>query len=158
MDDYYAALDITRNEGAVSWASDGPVPVWFDIAQDLTERWVHCQQMREAVNRPGDHAEKYLEFVLRTFVWALPHQYRVPAPAGTQVEVDLEVGRWCLTFDSLRWSLQETAAEAPAASVRASADSAWRWLTGGSDDETQLIKDGPASLVEPLLKVRAILV
>jgi len=40
MDDWYASLDL-MGEGGVYWASDGAVPLWFDLAQDLTERWVH---------------------------------------------------------------------------------------------------------------------
>lgn len=43
-------------EGHVSWASDGPVPLWFDMARELTERWVHQMQIREAVGRVGDYA------------------------------------------------------------------------------------------------------
>ena len=66
--------------------------MWFDIAQDLTERWVHQMQMREAVGRVEDYRDAFLPMVLRTFVWALPHQYAAPAPAGTTLEVDLSAG------------------------------------------------------------------
>ena len=90
MDAFYASMDL-MGEGHVSWASDGPVPIWFDIAQDLTVRWMQMQ-MREAVAQPGDYAAQYLSAVLRTFVWALPHQYRVDASAGTRVQVDLAGG------------------------------------------------------------------
>ena len=71
MDAYYASMDLL-GEGRVSWASDGPVPAWFDVAQDLTERWVHQMQIREAVDRVEDYQAAYLPTVLRTFVWALP--------------------------------------------------------------------------------------
>jgi hypothetical protein len=37
MDAYYATMDLAA-EGRVAWASEGPVPVWFDVAQHLTER------------------------------------------------------------------------------------------------------------------------
>lgn len=33
----------------------------------------------EAIDRVEGHAERYLPAVLRTFVWALPRQYRVDA-------------------------------------------------------------------------------
>ena len=79
MDAYYDSMDL-HGEGRVSWAGDGPVPLWFDIAQDLTERWVHQMQMREAVGRVEDYAQRYLPTVLRTFVWALPHQFHVESP------------------------------------------------------------------------------
>lgn len=57
MDSYYSTMDL-EGDGQVSWASDGPVPMWFDIAQDLTERWVHQMQMREAVGRVEGYADR----------------------------------------------------------------------------------------------------
>jgi uncharacterized protein (TIGR03083 family) len=108
LDAYYAELDL-EGSGGVIWASDGPVPVWFDIAQDLTERWVHQQQMREAIDRLEDYARRYLPTVLRTFVWAVPHQYRVTAPLGTEVEITLgDTGTWTLSaVEDSCWSLGE---------------------------------------------------
>jgi uncharacterized protein (TIGR03083 family) len=97
MDAYYSTMDLA-GDGQVSWAGDERVPIWFDIAQDLTERWVHQMQMREAVGRVEGYADAYRPTVLRTFVWALPHQYRVDASPGTTVQVDLRSGgRWHLT-------------------------------------------------------------
>ncbi|GIE92521.1 maleylpyruvate isomerase N-terminal domain-containing protein [Actinoplanes regularis] len=158
MDTYYASMDL-QSEGRVSWASDGPVPIWFDIAQDLTERWVHQMQMREAVGRADDFAERYLPAVLRTFVWALPHQYRVAAPAGTTVQVDLAAGgMWVLVSDgSGRWSLEEGVVEAPDARAEFTSDAAWRWLTGATLPRDGLLLQGPAELCQPLLAVRGIL-
>ena len=37
----------------VSWAGQATSPNWFDTARELTERWHHQQQIREATNRPG---------------------------------------------------------------------------------------------------------
>ena len=39
VDQYCARLD-PRAPSRVRWAGPGPVPVWFDLARDLTERWV----------------------------------------------------------------------------------------------------------------------
>jgi uncharacterized protein (TIGR03083 family) len=79
----------------VSWASERPVPAWLDLARELTETWVHHQQIRVATGRPTSTSR--LPMVLRTFVWALPHQYRAHAPPGTTVVVDLDTGgQWRL--------------------------------------------------------------
>jgi hypothetical protein len=158
MDDYYASMDL-RGEGHVGWASAGPVPTWFDIAQDLTERWVHQMQMREAVDRVEGFAARYLPVVLRTFVWALPHQYRVDAPVGTTVQVDLGVGgTWSLVSDgSARWSLEEHVADEPDARAEFTSDAAWRWLAGADVPVHGVLLDGPAALCDPLLVVRGIL-
>ena len=159
MDAFYASMDL-RGEGHVSWASDGPVPIWFDIAQDLTERWVHQMQMREAVDQPGDHAAGYLSAVLRTFVWALPHQYRVDASVGTRVQVDVATGgAWILVSEgSSRWSLDEGTSVMPDARARFTSDAAWRWLTGAAVSSEGQRLDGPPELCQPLLAVRGIIV
>ena len=79
MDAYYGSMDL-RDFGRVAWASDSEVPVWFDIAQDLTERWVHLMQMRDAIDKVHSYRDDYLTEVVRTFVWAIPHQYQADAP------------------------------------------------------------------------------
>jgi uncharacterized protein (TIGR03083 family) len=81
MDAYYSTQPLT-GPGDVTWASDDPVPNWFDLAQDLTERWVHQMQMREAVDRVEAYRDDYLTVVMQTFVWAFPHQYRAAADPG----------------------------------------------------------------------------
>ncbi len=159
MDEYYQGIDL-RAEGSVIWASDDPVPAWFDIAQDLTERWVHQQQMREALNRVGDFEASYLPAVLRTFVWALPHQYRVWAPNGTTVDVDLAAGGvWHLTSTVAgRWSLAEGPSQSPAARTGFSGRAAWRWLTGAAFERDEVSASGQQHLIGPLMAVRGIIV
>jgi hypothetical protein len=49
LDAYLATVDLTR-PSSVYWA--GQVPLWFDLAREFTERWVHHQQIQEAA-RPG---------------------------------------------------------------------------------------------------------
>jgi uncharacterized protein (TIGR03083 family) len=158
LDDHYASMDLL-GDGQVSWASDGSVPSWFDIAQDLTERWVHQMQIREAVDRVEGYQADYLPVVLRTFVWALPHQYRVVASRGTTLEVDLSAGGlWTLTcIGDSRWSLSEGSSPDPDCRVRFADGAGWRWLTGARVPADGMTLDGPAHLHEPLLRVRGIL-
>jgi hypothetical protein len=158
MDDYSASMDL-RGEGRVGWASAGPVPIWFDIAQDLTERWVHQMQMREAVDRVDSYSARYLSVVLRTFVWALPHQYRVEAPRGTAVQIDLGVGgTWSLVSEgSARWTLDEQGVAEPDAHAEFSGDAAWRWLTAAEVPAHGVTLGGPSELCAPLLAVRGVL-
>lgn len=159
MNDHYAAMDL-GGEGAVVWASDGPVPVWFDIAQDLTERWVHQMQMRLAVDQVGSYAAEYLPEVLTTFVWAFPHQYRPDAPTGTPIALDLGVGgTWTLISTGAgRWELEPGTPVDPAAAVQATDEAGWRWLTGAATPDGGLRSQGPDDLVQPLLHVRGVIV
>ena len=158
LDEYYQTLELD-GEGHVSWASDEPVPTWLDIAREFTERWVHQMQIREGVDRVGDHVEKYLPTVLRTFVWAMPHQYRVDAAEGLTVQVNLESGgTWHLMcLGSGRWSLGEGPSTRPDASAHFSDDAAWRWLTGGSVPPDGVVFEGPGRLTDPILQIRAII-
>jgi hypothetical protein len=38
----------------VSWAGTSPVPVWLDQARELSERWIHRQQLLQALGRPSE--------------------------------------------------------------------------------------------------------
>jgi hypothetical protein len=156
VDEFYASLDLAA-PSSVIWASAGPVPRWFDLCRDLTERWVHQQHIRDAVGRPGTH-DQLLPDVLRTFVWAFPHQYKAAADEGTVVQIALDVaGTWHLIRSGHRWRLEPGAASTPAALLELSAAVAWRQLTGLVVDESSIRAEGPAHLVEPLMRVRGII-
>ena len=158
LDAYLAQVDLGR-PSSVYWA--GQAPLWFDLAREFTERWVHYRQIREAA-RPDGHDEpqdEYLPLVLRTFVWGFPQQYRVPAPAGTAIAIEITgIGVWMLTRTAVGWSLDEGGAAGPAASLRMSAEAAWRLLTGAPYDPGQVQLSGERALAEPLLQVRGIIV
>lgn len=87
VDTFHAQCDL-RAPGWASWASSESVPFWFNLAQEFTERWVHQQQMREAVGQVADHAD-HLPEVLRTFIWAVPHQLGPAADAAAELEVTI---------------------------------------------------------------------
>jgi uncharacterized protein (TIGR03083 family) len=142
----------------VSWASDQPVPAWLDLARELTETWVHHQQIRGATGRSTSTSR--LPMVLRTFVWALPHQYRAQAAPGTTVIVDLDTGgRWRLVGGPpRRWTLEEGAVGQPAAHVAFTAEAAWRSFTGAGVPPDGVRCTGPEDLTEPVLSVRGIII
>lgn len=158
LDAYLGTVDLT-SPSSVYWAGD--VPLWFDLAREFTERWVHFRQILEAARPDGsdEQQDEYLPLVLRTFVWGFPYQYRVPAPAGTEVVVAVPgIGAWTLTRTATGWSLDERQASTPAASLRMSGEAAWRLLTGARYKARQVSLSGDRSLAEPLLRVRGIIV
>lgn len=158
LDAYLGTVDLT-GASSVYWA--GEVPVWFDLAREFTERWVHYQQIREAA-LPGGHDQRqdeYLPLVLRTFIWGFPHQYQAPAPAGTAIALEIPgIGAWTLTRTATGWSLDERQPATPAASLRITGETAWRLLTGARHDMSQVQLSGDPALAEPLLRVRGIIV
>lgn len=140
---YLASLDpYAKAQWAVTWAGDEASPVWFDVARELTERWHHQQQIRDATQRPPLYDALWFAPVIETFVRALPHVYRdTGAPAGTTVVfrvTDEGQGEWSLVRDAARWQLFGGAAEATT-TITMRGDMAWRLFTRG------LTRDAAAS-------------
>ena len=83
--EYVQSLDQMATGSVVSWAGPDRAPVWLDIAREYTERWLHQQQIRDAVKKPGLKEQRYFHPVLDTFVRALPYTYKDIAVADTTV-------------------------------------------------------------------------
>lgn len=147
-----------REPSRVMWAAAAAVPRWFDLARAFTERWVHQQHIRDAVDRQGDHA-RFLPPVLRTFVWGFPHQYAADAAEDTIVAVDLDVGgAWTLTRTGGGWTLGKGDAGSPAARLGMRGGVAWRQLTGLPVPASEIHLEGDPALTGPLLDVQGIIV
>ena len=88
----------------------------FDLAQEFTERWVHQQQMREAVGRVRRSPADHLPEVLRTFMWAVPHQLGQPGRHVTTLQMTIAgVACWTLSPSGSGWVMDERAAADPTA-------------------------------------------
>lgn len=121
----------------VSWAgTDEPSPAWLDIAREYTEFWVHQQQIRDAVARPGADGPELLHPVIDTFMRALPHTLRAEdRPDGTSVRFEVTGpagGTWSALRHSGRWHLSPaTPTDHPTAHVTTDQDTFWRLATRG---------------------------
>jgi len=119
----------------VSWAGELESPNWMDIAREYTEKWLHQQQIWEAVGRPLLTAHKWLHPVLDTFVRALPYTYHdFVADDGTSLMVHVTGpagGKWCLLRQPGAWQLYSGTTSNPAARVEIDQDLAWRLFTKG---------------------------
>lgn len=123
LDPYAAAI------WGVSWAGEEQSANWMDIARELTERWHHQQQIRDAVGRPPLY-DTYLAPVIATFVRAIPYGLRdVDAPAGTAV-VFASTDTFSIVREE-RWTLYEGEAPNAAATITMDGDTAWRLFTKG---------------------------
>jgi uncharacterized protein (TIGR03083 family) len=119
----------------VTWAGDTESPHWFDVGRDYTERWLHQQQIRDAVGAPPLTAREWLHPVLDLFLRALPHAYAaIPAPSETTVRIAIggeAGGAWTLRREEATWRLYRGTAPSPAAAVTMSDDTAWRLFSKG---------------------------
>ncbi len=134
---YFTSLDLDETGGPVSWAGPEPAPVWLDVAREYTERWLHQQQMRNAVKRPGAKEPALFAPVLATFVRALPQTYRdVDAPEGTHVKLTIageSGGEWSVVREAAGWGLYVDVASEPNAVVSIDQERAWRLFAKGID-------------------------
>jgi uncharacterized protein (TIGR03083 family) len=149
----------------VSWAGEDQSPVWFDIAREYTEKWLHQQHIREAVGRPLLASRKWLFPVLDTFMRALPRAYRaVAAPDDTCVLFRLAGeagGDWTLRRKAGgAWVLYSGLCTETAARATLAQDWAWRLFTKGVSPEQarpHLAVEGDPALAAPLLDMVSIM-
>jgi uncharacterized protein (TIGR03083 family) len=164
IDSYFQTLDPFEIGAAVSWVGPEPAPVWLDIAREYTERWVHQQQIRDALDRPGLKEPRFLAPVLATFVYALPHCLReMDSPPGTFLRLVIEGeagGEWIALRTEDGWTLGRDVEGAANATVRIDQDSAWRiWTRGISRQEAlrHIKLEGDRSLGMKVLDMVAII-
>lgn len=150
---------------AVAWADEERSENWMDIGRDYTERWHHQAQIRDAVGAQGLLQKQWLYPLLDLSVRAFPRAYKdVAAPTGTtvvfEVAGDAEYA-WSATVEPAGWIVMRGRAPAPAASLHADADTAWKLLYNALPPDLVRARAtiaGDASLVEPMLAARSVMV
>jgi uncharacterized protein (TIGR03083 family) len=130
---YFGTLDLLAMGHPVSWAGPHPAPVWLHVAREYTERWVHQQQIRDALALPGFDDPQYVAPVLAAFVHALPHTLRHSgAVPGTRVRLTIRGpagGSWVALRMEDRWVLGQADDGPATATVTVDQDLAWRLFT-----------------------------
>jgi uncharacterized protein (TIGR03083 family) len=132
---HFASLDPMAIGAPVSWAGPDPAPVWLDVAREYTERWMHQQHIRAAVERPGQREKRFFAPVVATFVHALPMAFvGVAAPEGTTATLSIAGdagGSWTVARSDDRWRLFQGAPDHADAEAAIDQDAAWRLFTKG---------------------------
>ncbi|WP_306598630.1 maleylpyruvate isomerase family mycothiol-dependent enzyme [Geothrix sp. 21YS21S-2] len=147
----------------VAWAGETASTTRFDLARDLTEHWIHQQQIRLAVGAPPLVEADLLHPVMDTLLRALPHAYRgVACEPGATLRVELtgDAPRvWCLRRDVDLWTLH--LGEGPARStVALDPETAWLLLSKALGREEALGRvrlTGDQALAMPLLETVAVM-
>ncbi|MEI9944685.1 MAG: maleylpyruvate isomerase N-terminal domain-containing protein [Chitinophagaceae bacterium] len=94
---------------AVSWAGETESKNWFDIAREYTERWLHQQQIRDALgNKEIMTKELYYPF-LDILMQAWPFICKdVNAEEGTVLKTEITGeggGEWFLKMQNGKWEI-----------------------------------------------------
>jgi uncharacterized protein (TIGR03083 family) len=161
---YVQSLDPMATGSVVSWAGPDPAPVWLDTAREYTERWVHQQQIRDAVKKPGLKEKRFFHPVLDTFARALPYAYQDIAVADATVLKFVVTGEagdvWYLVGEANRWSLLLDVELPPVTVVTMDQETCWRLFTKGTNKEqasARIAIEGDQPLGEKLLETVAII-
>ncbi|GAB2826488.1 maleylpyruvate isomerase N-terminal domain-containing protein [Ferruginibacter profundus] len=124
---------------SVAWAGQEKSANWFHIAREYTEKFIHQQQIREAVGRQALFTRELFYPFIDTFMYALPYTYRnVGAATGTvlQIKVLTDIGgEWNIEKTEKEWALKKTITSQPAATVSITPDIAWKLFSKGITPE-----------------------
>lgn len=128
---YYESLDpFEQAVFNVAWAGEEKSLNWMHIARDYTEKFLHQQQIREAVKKPGLMNKNFFYPFIDIFMLALPHTFKnTAAPDNTclQLTVTGEAGgSWYLIHQGFKWQLTKEAPLKVDSMVSIHQDDAWK--------------------------------
>lgn len=114
----------------VAWAGQQTSPNWFHIAREYTEKFLHQQQIRNAVGKPGLMTRELYYPFIDTLMYALPHTFKdITAVEGTGVAVIITTdigGQWNLVKTAAGWVLNRPPGLPATATVTLDPDTAWQ--------------------------------
>jgi uncharacterized protein (TIGR03083 family) len=162
MVEYFAAQDPMERTAQVQWAGTEPVPIWLNQVRELSEFWIHRQQLLDALDREPDLRSDVLGPVMDGLRWAYP--YRLAGerrPRGDTITIEISgsvSATWHLVASEDGWTFATTPGN-QVATVVMTTDEAWRLLTNNLPPlrREALITSGDSVLLEVLGKTRAIL-
>jgi uncharacterized protein (TIGR03083 family) len=155
--------DPAARSASVSWAARDLVPAWLGHARELSEHWIHRQQVLQALGRPGDLDPELATPVLDALRWAWPYRLsarRADPATGLIIEVTGEVARtWHLVATTEGWEFRDDPGSPIAAAITLTTDQAWRLLTSNLPAAAVpgLAATGDKALIDALLNTRAII-
>jgi hypothetical protein len=129
---------------SVAWAGQEKSANWFHIAREYTEKFIHQQQIRDAVGKPGILTKELFYPFIDTLMYALPHTYKnVAARAGTVVQIQILTaigGEWNIEKTTDQWVLTNVENVTPAATVSITPEIAWQLFSKGISPQAALAK------------------
>ena len=161
MVEHFAAQDPMERRAQVQWAGPEPCPR-LNHVRELSEFWIHRQQLLDALGQAPDLRSDILEPVFDGLRWAYPFRLStLIRPPGDSVTIDISgivTVKWHLVASQQGWAFV-TAPGRTVATLTISTDEAWRLLTNNLAPQRQaaLITSGNAQVLEVLCGTRAII-
>jgi uncharacterized protein (TIGR03083 family) len=161
--DVFRREDPRARTASVSWAGPAPVPAWLDQARELSEYWIHRQQLLQGLGRPSDLRADLAEPVLDGLRWAYPYRLaQAPSRPGDTVTLAIAgpvTKTWHLVAAGSGWRFEDQPSTRVVASLAMSTEDAWRLLTNNlpAGRRTELAASGDSVVTGILLNTRAII-
>ena len=159
----FAGQDVRARTVSVSWAWSDLVPAWLGQAREVSEYWIHRQQILQALGRPSDLRADLAGPVLDGLRWAYPYRLaQAPAPSGDTVSIAVTgpLSRtWHLVATDAGWEFAGQPGPRVTATLAMSTEQAWRLLTNNLPAAAQadLAVSGDDAITALLLRTRAII-
>lgn len=127
----------------VAWAGEEISTNWFHIAREYTEKWLHQQQIRDALGKEPLFDKELFHPFIATMMCGLPHTYKnTEAPTGTSVLV-VVTGldeEWHINKTDEGWVLRRETRLEPTAKITIDMDTAWKVFSKGITPEAAVEK------------------
>lgn len=166
--EYYAHLQTLEPfENAlfsVAWAGEETSSNWFHIAPEYTEKFLHQQQIRDAVGKEALLTKEFFYPFMHIFMQALPNAYKnTKAEQGTIVTliVDTEIGgQWSIIKEDENWKFINAADLKSNAVLKIQPHDAWLLFSKGikpQDAKEKVEITGDTELAEIALNIVAVM-
>lgn len=114
---YYVSLDpFGKAAYSVAWAGESESTNWMHIAREYTEKFLHQQQIRDAVGKQGIMTKEFYLPFLDVCMYALPHTLRnTMAEKGSVVKMNITgkvSGEWFVKYNENNWERINSALDA----------------------------------------------
>lgn len=120
---------------SVAWAGEETSLNWFHIAREYTEKFLHQQQIRDAVGKPALMTKELFHPFIETLIHALPHTYRnTKAPIDTIVSliVSTEIGgQWNIIKKENNWEFIPSLKDTPTSIIKINPQDVWLLFSKG---------------------------
>jgi len=163
--EYYRSLDpFAISKFAVNWVGENESRNWMHIAREYTEKFLHQQQIRDAVSKPGLMMREYFYPFINIFMLALPYTFRnTHAENGTTLKVSISGnigGDWLLTRSENSWELISGTKNKFASEVTIDPDISWKLFSKSVRPEeikNKIIINGNQQLGETVLTMVSVM-
>lgn len=149
---------------SVAWAGQETSQNWFHIAREYTEKFLHQQQIRDAVGKPGLLTKKLFYPFIDTLMFAFPYTFRqIDAENGTVVSIKITTeigGQWNIIKTDKNWLLTKEECFNPNAQLIIDPNTAWKlfsksWRPEHVINQVEIL--GDRTLGEKALKIVAVM-